>query len=166
MFFAKRAALSYDTFDSLIAGSNEIRCVKLNEANWKLSICNYVYFCKHYNCVHILAVALLRDLHVLDPRASQIQIEQNRPRGRLPGMELAYNKLHNLPMNANPDVGVPNAVTNLLAQSQPERRGRKPKKTTANNANNEAAAPVVPVAPIASVEIEKVPNKRGRKANN
>lgn len=136
-------------------------------------------------CVHILAVAVRRDLHVLDPRASQIQLEQNRPRGRPPAMESAYNKQHNLPMNANPDVRVPNAETNLLAQPQPERRGRKPKKTTANNANNEAAAPVAPneiepnkrgrkakTTPVAigndeaAAPVEQVPNKRGRKANN
>ena len=137
-FFVKRAALSYDTYDSLITGINQIRCVKLNDANWKLSACNCAYFCKNYKCVHILAVAVRRDLHVFDPRASQIELEQNRKRGRPPGMAPALVAQPNLRLNANP------------ALPQPEKRGRKA-KTTPVAIGNDEAAPIV---------IQQAPNKR------
>lgn len=71
-------------FDELITHRKSMRVLEFNLENWKLSKCNCSWFLKNYLCRHmiILATILLPTSVKFPDSAKQIEIGQNRKRGR------------------------------------------------------------------------------------
>jgi hypothetical protein len=84
---------NWQTFDDFASSFQEIRVIKLNEENWKLSTCSCPSWFKHYNCKHIIGIAYAQNLFDEFPiEACEIPLGQRTKRGRPKGLSRALVK--------------------------------------------------------------------------
>jgi hypothetical protein len=89
-FLAMLKNCEWDSFDNFLSSFQEIRVIKLNEENWKLSTCSCPSWFKHYNSKHIIGVAYSHDLFEDFPiEACEIALGKRAQRGRPKGQSKA-----------------------------------------------------------------------------
>ena len=81
---------NWDSFDEFLSSFQQLRIIKLNEENWKLSTCTCPSWFKHYMCKHIIGISYYQGLFDEFPiEACEIALGKSRPPGR-PKTQLGF----------------------------------------------------------------------------
>ena len=81
-FFEEREFAEWSTLDEYVTFSNSVLFVKINELNFKLSVCSCHWSCKYYKCKHLIDLVKRLNYLSYDSKVQSVPIGQNRRRGR------------------------------------------------------------------------------------
>ena len=74
-FFQTTTSQLKSSFDLFLDYANkQLRYVRINETNWKLSACSCSICCKYYKCKHVIAACYQSNKCNIPDQAKQIQI--------------------------------------------------------------------------------------------
>ena len=80
-YMNKIESIEWLNLDVMLKDLNEIRIVKINNENWKLSQCNCCFWLKNYFCNHVIGCAYRLRLMNFDKIGMDVPISNKRKRG-------------------------------------------------------------------------------------